>query len=282
MPQEENMRRETLTEKEYRNHPAISRSELWRMHESPEKFLFFKEHPAEATPAMLFGQVVHKLLLQPESFREEFAVAPVVDRRTKAGKEEYEMFASTVCDRAVISKDDYDKAMDMAVAVRLNPLTERLLKGIKEEPFFWTDKSTGEECKVRVDCLTEINGEKVIVDYKTTSNAQTETFSNKDMLKYGYYMQAAMYSEGVMRVLDLSDRPKFVFIVQEKSEPYAVNVIAVSKKVMLAGVDKFRELLGKYHQCKVLDFYPGYNEMGEINETIMPKWMALGVEDDDD
>lgn len=271
-----------MTEKEYRTHPAISRSELWKMNESAEKFKWYKEHPIEPTPALLFGQVVHKLLLQPDSFDIEFAVAPAVDRRTKAGKDEYAAFVDSVGDRTVVSRDDYDRAMDMAVAARMNPLVNKLLDGEKEVPFFWTDDDTGEDCKVRLDCLTEIDGTYYIVDYKSTGNAQTEVFSNKDVWRYGYAFQAAMYSEGVMHVMNLTERPRFVFIAQEKQPPYAVNVIAVPDDVMLAGLDKYRELMGKFHECKVMDYWPGYNQMGEMNEVVLPGWMSLGVEEDDD
>ena len=76
-----------MTEKEYRQHPAISRSELWRIRESPQKFKYFREHPPEPTPALLFGQVFHKMLLEPDTFGEEFVVAPEVNRRTKEGKQ---------------------------------------------------------------------------------------------------------------------------------------------------------------------------------------------------
>lgn len=271
-----------MTEKEYRTHPAISRSELWRMNESAEKFLWYKNHPIEPTPAMLFGQVTHKLLLQPDTFDDEFVIAPNCDRRTKAGKEEYEAFAATVGDRAIVSKDDFDKALEMINAVLSNPLAVKLLDGAKERPFFWTDETTGENCKCRTDCLTEIDGELWIVDYKTAGNAQTDVFSNKDVFRLGYYFQAAMYSEGVMKSLELSERPRFVFIAQEKSAPYAVNVIAVPDDVMLAGIDKYRELMGKFHECKVMDYWPSYNVMGEMNEVILPGWLQLGIDEGDD
>ena len=61
-----------MTEKEYREHPAISRSELWKIRESPEIFKYYKENPEEPTPALIFGQAFHKLALQPESFFDEF------------------------------------------------------------------------------------------------------------------------------------------------------------------------------------------------------------------
>ena len=79
-----------MTEREHRNHPAVSRSELWRIHESPQKFKYFKDHPEEPTPTLLFGQVFHKLVLEPDTFGEEFAVCPDADRRTREGKQIYE------------------------------------------------------------------------------------------------------------------------------------------------------------------------------------------------
>lgn len=271
-----------MTEHEYRSHPAISRSELWKINDSPEKFKWFKDHPISPTPALLFGQVVHKLLLQPESFNDEFAVAPCIDRRTKAGKEEYEAFVRTVGDRAVVSIDDYNKASEMVQAVRDNRIASKYLNGKTEVPFFWTDEDTGEQCKCRLDILTEIDGRYTIVDYKTTGNAKTDIFSNKDVFKFGYHVQAAMYSDGVMHGCSLPYRPDFVFIAQEKTVPYAVNVIVVPEDVMLAGIDKYRELLGIYHECKATDLWYGYNgAFDELNEVYLPGWMQLGVEDEE-
>lgn len=271
-----------MTEKEYRSHPAISRSELWKINESPEKFKWYKDHPLTPTPALAFGQLTHKMMLQPESFADEFVVAPNCDRRTKAGKEEYDAFLQAVGDRTVVSPDDYNKALDMVGTARYSGIVNLFLSGDAEIPFFWRDELTGEECKCRVDCLTEIDGEYYIVDYKTTGNAQTEIFSNKDVFKYGYHFQAAMYSEGVMHGLNLTERPRFIFIAQEKNPPYSVNVIAVPDEVMLAGLDKYRELMGIYHECKTLDIWYGYNgAFNDLNEVQLPGWMQLGVEEEE-
>ena len=81
-----------MTENEYRRQDGISRSELWRMHESPEKFKYYQEHPEPPTPSLVFGAAVHKLLLEPDTFGDEFAVAPDCDRRTKDGREAYNAF----------------------------------------------------------------------------------------------------------------------------------------------------------------------------------------------
>ena len=81
-----------MTEQEYRQHPAISRSELFKISESPEKFKYYREHPEEPTPALVFGQLFHAMALTPETVLEQFAVMPNVDRRTKAGKDEFAEF----------------------------------------------------------------------------------------------------------------------------------------------------------------------------------------------
>lgn len=272
-----------MTEKEYRAHPAISRSELWRMHESPEKFKFYRDNPSPATPSLVFGQLVHKLLLQPDTFGDEFVVAPAVDRRTKSGKEAYEAFLQELGDRTAVSVDDYEKAQDMVTAAFKNPLVANLLNGEKEVPFFWTDPDTDVECKCRVDCIIgNEDGKYFIVDYKTAGNAKTDIFNNS-LFRYGYHFQAAMYGSGVKAALDLDYMPDFLFIVQEKNPPYSVNVISVTPDVMLAGIDVYRELLGLYADCSATGFWYGYNgPMQEPNEAYLPGWMQLGVEGEDE
>lgn len=268
-----------MTEKEYRSHPAISRSELWRIHESPEKFKWYKDHPQPATPSLLFGQVVHKLLLEPDTFDTEFAISPDVDRRTKAGREEYARFCEENFGKTVVETADYSKAFDMVAKVRNTPIAAELLDGQHELPLFWTDEDTGEECKCRLDCLTETDSGLVIVDYKTASDARTDVF-NGSIYKYGYFFQAAMYSEGAMNALNLTERPQFVFIVQEKTPPYSINVVSITEDVMLYGLDTFRELLGVYHSCKLTDYWFGYNGVfDEVNESYLPGYLQIGEDD---
>ena len=100
-----------MTEKEYRTSEGISRSELWRLNPrnggTPEKFKWAQTHPEEPTPAMVFGTVVHKMLLEPHTFDNEFAVAPLVDRRTKDGKAAYQDFLDHLDGRLYIDVADY-------------------------------------------------------------------------------------------------------------------------------------------------------------------------------
>lgn len=265
-----------MTEKEYRAHPAISRSELWRMNESPEKFKWFKDHPPAPTEALLFGQVIHKLLLDPETFEEQFSIGPDVSKRTKDGKKEWDRFKALVGDRTAVDPEDYLLALAMVEKCRRNEEVMKLLNGVHEQVFFWTDELTGEACKCRVDCLTEIDGEPVIVDYKTASNADTFHFV-RDIYKYGYHFQSAMYGEGVRINLGLGKLPRFIFIAQEKKPPFAINRIELPEDVIQLGYDKFREFIGIYHDCKQADWWYGYNGVyNETNEAYLLEWVKDG------
>lgn len=265
-----------MTEREYRMHPAVSRSELWKISESPEKFKYYKENPRAATPALVFGQAFHKLALEPESFGTEFAVLPNCDRRTKEGKAIYAAFENSSNGKTVITSDTFNQISEMANAMQGNIYAKRLLEGEHEKPFFWIDDMTGEECKCRADCLTELNGANVIVDIKTAMSADTETFM-RDAIKYGYDFQAAMYSEGVSA--NTKKQWLFVFIVIEKEPPYAINILQADNLVIRRGKDVFRELIGIYHDCRMSGEWYGYlGKFNMINNLSLPAWLAKEVE----
>ena len=270
-----------MTEREYNEAEGIRRSDLWKMEDSPEKFKYFLDHPVEQTPAMAFGSACHKYVLENDAFLEEFAVAPNVDRRTKAGKEEWEQFCSENQGKTIVTTDDVAVMHEMAWAISASQLPGKLIygKGETEVPFFWTDRETGEKCKVKVDRLVKYNRRWYVVDYKTTQCAETFRF-NSDIFKMGYFMQAAMYTEGVMVAKKLRKRPGFLFVAQEKKAPYSVNVIEVSEEVMGAGIAKFRQLMDKYHECKVMDQWPGYLNGNIPNDAFVPNWMQAAMADE--
>lgn len=265
-----------MTEREYRQHPAISRSELFKISESPEKFKYYKEHPEEPTPSLIFGQLFHAMALQPETFDNDFAICPNVDRRTKAGKEAFAQFEADAEDKTVVTADMYELADAMCEALKQNEFVVKLLKGEKEKPFFWVDDLTNEECKCRVDCLTELGDNLIIVDLKTTENAETEAFM-RSAIKYGYDLQSAMYSKGVE--INTGKKPLFVFIAIEKKPPYAINILQADELLIRRGYDIFREYIGIYHDCKQTGNFYGYlGKFNQINNLALPSYLAKEIE----
>lgn len=269
-----------MTEAEYNAAEGVRRSALWRMNESPEKYMWYLEHPDSPTPAMAFGAAAHKMLLEPHDMDSEFVIAPDCDRRTKYGREKYADFLAGLDGRTPISPDDAVQIVEMTIKARALPYVAKLLRGQHEVPFFWTDADTGEKCKVRLDILADMDGVLTVADYKTANDARTEPFVHS-MFRLGYHLQAYMYTEAVMRNMGLTERPDFVFIVQEKKPPYAVNYINVTEDVMLAGQDAFRELIGTLHKCRETGFWYGYTgPFDEPNDAFLPGWMSMGDEEE--
>lgn len=269
-----------MTEQEYDAAEGVRRSALWRMHESPEKYKWFLDHPESETPALIFGSAAHKLLLEPDGFYDEFAIAPDVDRRTKAGREEYERFVKDALGKDIITVDEFNQIVDMTNKVKSIPYVRKLLAGQHETPLFWTDEDTGERCKVKLDMLADVDGVLTVADYKTANSAETSIFVHK-AFQLGYALQAFMYTEAVMVNMGLTERPDFVFVVQEKKPPYSVNYIQASDEFILHGMDTFRELIGTLKRCKEMDYWPGYNGMfDEPNETFLPGYISLGDDEE--
>jgi exodeoxyribonuclease VIII len=265
-----------MTEKEYRSSDGVSRSELWRIRESPEKFKYYREHPEPPTPALLFGQVAHKLILEPETFDNDFAVAPDCNRRTKEGKALYGAFCDSLGDREAIPPADYQKAVEMAQACRASPFVGKLLDGEHEKPIYWTDDLTGALCKIRIDCLSKVGDKLVIVDYKTTADASNDGFM-RHALNLGYDFQAGMYCEGIEKTT--GQKPLFVFIAQEKTPPYSVNIFQADELFIRRGYDIFRELIGIYHDCRQSGTWWGYlGKYTAINNMCLPAWAKKEVE----
>ena len=85
-----------------------------------------------------------------------------------------------------------------------------------------------------------------------------------------------MYSEVVKQ--NYGKEPIFIFIAQEKVEPYAVNILQADQYFHQYGVDTFRELIGIYHQCKVSgNWYGLEGNFNQVNNLSLPDWMLRRI-----
>lgn len=261
-----------MTEQEYNKAPGIRRSLLWEIRRSPAHLKWRMENPPEATPALIFGQALHAAVLTPEDYGRQFAVMPNVDLRTKAGREAWDAAEAVAQGRTQIAFDWAEQIAGMVQAVRGNPMAARLLDGPHETSYFWADTLTGEACKCRTDAETDIGDMHLIVDVKTCQDASTDAFM-RDALHYGYDVQAAMYTDGYKAVT--GREATFVFIAVEKNPPYEVNILQAGTLFMQHGQDRYRHLLGLYHECRQRNQWPGYTGFdGDIASLGLPAWLA--------
>lgn len=263
-----------ISNREYREHEGISSTDLKKMAQSPAHFRYWKDHPQEYTPALLFGRAVHKYVLEKDDFFNEFAVAPNIDRRTKAGKEEYALFLESSAGKDIISQDDFEKILAMNEALYNTPFVSTLLNGEREISYFNKDKTTGVMMKCRPDCRTCIANDFFLVDYKSCTDASSEAFM-KDAIKLMYDLQMAYYKDNV----DMATCKEHgvIFIAQEKTPPYSVNILKANEYFLKSGRDMYRTYLDEYAECLETDNWYGYMKDG-INSLGLPNWLQKQYE----
>lgn len=254
---------------EYHRHKSLSSSGARKLlpPSCPALFRWEQDHPPESIPYD-FGRAAHKLVLG--DLDGEVAVIDADDRRTKAYKQaDAEARARGA---TPILRKQWDEIVAMAEKIRGHKLAMRLLdpdSGQPEQSIFWTDTDTGVERRARIDWLRyQRRGRLLIVDYKTAVSAAKADFA-RAASNFGYHQQVAWYRDAV-RAAGLDDDPGFVFVVQEKTPPYLVNVIELGAASVDVGAGLNREALNVYAECVAADRWPSYSEDIEIVD--LPAW----------
>jgi hypothetical protein len=262
---------------DYHRHLAISKSGLDVVAKSPlhywARFLDPNRQPQEPTPAMAIGSAVHTHVLELDQWDARYVTAPDgIDRRTKAGKAEWEAFTTAATGRTVLPKADAELVMRMAHSVFSHPAAAMLLAlpGKAETTHMWTDAATGLQCKCRPDWLTDDG--RLLVDLKTTEDASARGFA-KSIAQWRYHVQAAWYLDGVEQAT--GTRPEqWLFVCVEKKAPYAVAVYAADAEMIAAGAQTAARDLDVLATCKAANAWPGYSD--QIEPISLPTWMRPG------
>jgi len=257
-----------LSNNDYHSAPGISKSGLDLIAKCPAMYKrrYIDGIASEPTPAMILGSAVHTATLEPDKFADEFVCAPEINRRTKAGKAEWEQLQADNEDKTVLSAADHATAIAMAEAVKSHPVAGNILAdGEAETSIFHHDERTGELVKVRPDWIVE----DCLVDLKTTQDCSIDAFS-KACLNFRYYVQSAMYMD-IVTAQTGRNINNFIFIVVEKVEPYNVSVYVADNDMIAFGREEYRKDLESYAECKASGSWPGYNE-NQITTISLPGW----------
>lgn len=260
--------------KEYHSNPAVSKSMLANMAVNPQYYKWCLDNPQEPTNDLIFGSAFHKLVLEPETFYDEFAVMPICDRRTKEGKIFFENFMISSNGKTIIDQEQYDTICAMRDSVMSNKYAVALLKGTHEQSFYWVDEFTNIECKCRPDCFRKIKNRIAITDLKSCRSAKTEDIE-KDVVKFAYDLQDYMYSKGLSEDFKMPiENIDFIFIFVEKKAPYQVNIVQANDLVRQRGENLYREHLGTLKYCRESGNYYGYMGAENIpNELSLPAYL---------
>ena len=244
----------------------------------PARYWHDRCFPPPPKDTFELGTAAHRLILGTGP---ALVLIDAPDWRTKAAKEARD--TARFEGHVPLLLADFSQIEAMATAIRKHPLAGVLLdedRGKAEQSLFWADDDTGTWRRARLDWLPHPQpGRRLLVsDYKTCDRADRESI-RKAVANYGYHLQAAQYTDGV-RALGLDDDPAFVFIFQEKSAPYLVNVVQLDDDAMAAGRDRMRLACEIFRDCTKSGCWPGYSDLSRDPDVIsLPPWAARPVEE---
>jgi len=255
------MLRPGITNEAYHADPSLGSSRARQLRGScPLKVKHAMGQPSPSTPALLNGSMTHSAALEPDRVDIEFGCKPAeIDGnspRTKAYKEAFAEMEAAEPQKRWLPEADYNMCMEVAASARQHPLLLEMLyhhASLIEHTGFFNIEGT--PCKVRPDLYNSETG--MVLDLKTTIDASPEEFTYS-VRKYGYLFQAAFYMTGLRA---MGERPKqFVFLVVEKSEPYATACYALDNNDIEKEIPRVLESIKLYGECLRTDVWPGYTD----------------------
>jgi len=229
-----NYEKSLLDEKVYRSADGWAASDLRLLAKSYGHYKHKIDFPEDYsyTAALRAGTIVHACVLEPERFDEEFVVPPEINKRTKAGKEEWAEWESENGDKFALTAEEYDKAMVIRHHVMRNERAAELFTGgMAEVPVVWEEEINGKTYKMkgRADYVKVIGDQLLVLDLKTTQEATYDAFQ-RSVMKWDYCTQAQHYRRG-FEVLHPGMDVSFIWIPVEKQPPYGCQIFQATPEI---------------------------------------------------
>lgn len=259
----------------YHGWPLPSASRLKVLAARTPKHLLHQMSVPKDSRALRIGRAAHSLILQPERFDSEFAVAPDLDRRTKEGKAAYAEHITSAAGKDSLSQDEFETARDIADAFTTHKLGRSLLAKCPDRELSIVADVHGYPVKVRPDAVGELlSGKRIVLEIKTTTDASLSEFE-RAIANFGYGIQAALITRG----LEAAGCPveDFLFGVVESEPPHDVAVYRMDDRVIELFDERLPELLRTWHDCYRLNEWPGLPP--EITTVGVPIWMRRRMEE---
>lgn len=247
-----NSRVQTIIDRLMAQEDHLSYSSLSAFKNSPKTFIDYKMGIKEETESMLYGSMLHCLVLEPEDFPNRYHVLDDRDicnqiggakpRATNKYKEWKETAFAEAEGKTLVETDDYLTAKFTADNIHHNRASSRLMREcpMHEIPLDWEYKN------FKFKGFKDAEGEKKMFDLKTMPDARPAKV-HRQIIDMGYYLQAAMYLYGGGTVKDY-----YIIAVDKKN---GVSVHKIHHKLIEQGMIEYENLLNKFNQCILSDSF---------------------------
>ena len=198
------------------------------------------------------GSAAHMMLLERRI--DAIVIVDAADWRTKAAKEQRD--AARANGQLAVLRYQFERMEQMVIAARqfidTTELAGILETGAAEQTLMW--EQDGAHCRCRPDLMAA--GNAVVLDYKSTENAEPEAFI-RQIGRMSYDLQAEWYVKGVKELT--GSEPTFVFLAQEITAPYACSLISLANSYREVGKSKVSRALAIWNKCVHDDHWPAYS-----------------------
>jgi hypothetical protein len=254
-------------EADYHALETISYSGLKKiLDHSPRAYMLAKETPMRPTPALRFGSLFHKALEHVADWRQVIREEPVVNRRTKAGKEDLARWRSDQPPGVMIAtRGEIDILAQMIENLKAKAFYETLVLGSHAEVsgrFF--DFEVGVPVKFRIDALKDHGETWALVDFKTTSQPLELGAFRRTAKKYHYNMQAALYTDGFLEAARATKPAIFYVLAFETVAPFDCAAFAMGEEFLGAGRSDYKRGLDIFRKCRETGIWSGQPEEIQI------------------
>lgn len=259
--------RENLPDVDYHaDMSAVSSTGIRKILKSPATF---KAHildrlSPEPTPAMQFGTLVHKAVLEGTDFLKSYVVEPEftgytldgkLSTRSKDATEKRDRWRAeqALAGNLVVTQKERDSILGIVRAIIAHEDAFALLKdGVTEVSGYYRDPETGILCRIRPDFYS--SRYRTLVDLKTTSSIDEDDFS-WSIWNLRYDVQLAMYGEGTS-IITGAPVDHHVLIAVEPEHPYEVAVYPADQAMMEIGHEDYHAALRTLKRCIETNEYP--------------------------
>lgn len=267
---------------QYRAWRAVNWSTLKSFRTSARQGRYEMAIPQDSSEDMIFGGAFHAKILEPLFFEATYAVMPKFPghHSSTIHKNAKTEWTEANIEKVPLTRDESVRLEGMHKAVLEHPTTAALLtgKGRNEFSVAWNDKESGLLMKARIDRLTRVSAKVIdatlagnvvcIVDFKKTSKFHQ---FEREVTKYGYHGQCAMYKDGIETLEPGTDVIPLLAVVQD-DEPYDVKVYTMTDAVDHGG-RLYRRCLNSLVCGRRENHWPGVCPFGTIPMVIAP-WDA--------
>ena len=221
----------------------------------------------QETPALRVGRAFHAKALAQVGYNHDFAIAPNIDRRTKAGKAAYASFIQLLRPgQTMLTPVEADLVDDMAAAVRNNSLASDLLADCGEYEVTAFGEINGVKCRAKMDALDPQCS--LLIDLKTTKTLAGRDEMQHVVWKHGYGLQMCFYRE-LMRANGCNPGAVMIIAV-EKQPPFAVACYELLHELLDMHVPMMNRLIAEWQDTIGSNNIRGWSE--QVQALSLPRY----------